>query len=133
MFRIAYRSRLTKGTNETDIAAIIKHAVERNGALGITGAWMICDGECLSSIEGPPLAVKAVAESIWDDPRHTAFRLVGMEHTDERLFEGWPLNLLDPGALKDNPKLQDHAGVLWLSAFEGGIDGFFGDALRYHH
>ena len=133
MFRIAYRSRLSNGTDATDITVIVKNAVERNNSLGITGAWMICDGECLSAIEGPPLAVKALAESIWDDPRHTAFRLVAMEHTEERLFEGWSLTLLDPGTLKDNPHLQDHDGVKWLSDFEGGIDGFFGDALRYHH
>jgi hypothetical protein len=125
MFRIAYRSKLTPGTETRAIDAILKTATERNEALGISGAWMISDGDCLASIEGPPLAVRDVAESIWDDPRHIGFRLVAMEHTDERLFEGWPLQLVNSETVKADPELVRHEGVTWLAQFAGGADRFF--------
>jgi hypothetical protein len=125
MFRIAYRSKLTPGTEPGAVEAILKTAVERNEALGISGAWMISDGDCLASIEGPPLAVRDVAESIWDDPRHMGFRLVAMEHTDERLFDGWPLQLVNRDTVKTDPEIARHEGVAWLSKFAGGADRFF--------
>jgi len=125
MFRIAYRSKLTPGMESSAIDAIIKTAVERNEALGISGAWMMSDGDCLASIEGPPLAVRDVAESIWDDPRHMGFRLVAMEHTEERLFDGWPLQLVNRETVKSDPELVRHQGVAWLAKFAGGADRFF--------
>ncbi len=133
MFRIAYRSRLAGSTSQHDIEDIMKTATERNSSLGVTGAWMVCDGDCIASIEGPPLAVKQIAESIWDDPRHTGFRLVSMEHTEDRLFEGWELKFLDAGTVKDDPKLLEHPGVSWLGNLAGGTEKFFGDAIVYHH
>ncbi len=133
MFRIAYRSRLAGATGQSDVEDILKAAGARNSALGITGAWMICDGECLAAIEGPPLAVKEVAELIWDDHRHTGFRLVSMEHTEERMFDGWPLKYLCAGTLKDEPELLEHPGIGWLGKLGGGVEKFYGDSIMYHH
>ncbi len=133
MFRIVYRSRLAKTVDRADIKVILEQSTKRNSQLGITGAWMECDGKCLSSIEGPPLAVKAVAESLWDDPRHTDFRLIAMGQTEQRLFDGWSLKFLDAAAVKDDPALREHEGVVWLAEKVGSLEGFYGDALVYHH
>lgn len=79
------------------------------------------------------MAVKSVMESIWDDPRHTEFQLIAMQHCDQPLFEGWPFRYLEAATIKDEPGLQKHEGVHWLGNLDGGLERFYGDALRYHH
>lgn len=125
MFRVAYRSNLCPETKPADIKRIVAAANARNADLDITGVWMLSDGDCLSAIEGPPLAVREIMDTIWDDPRHTDVKLVVMEQTDERLFDGWALRFLPNEEIEADPGLHDHAGVSWLAAHAGGVDAFY--------
>ena len=127
MFRIAYRSSLCPHTKAADIKRIVDAANSRNAGLSITGAWMLHERDCLASIEGPPLAVREVMDTIWDDPRHTNVSIVAMEQCDDRMFGGWALRFLPKNVIDSEPSLQDHAGVAWLSGFGGGLDAFYGD------
>ncbi len=125
MFRIAYRSNLCPHTKSADIDRIVAIANSRNADLQITGAWMLHDGDCLAAIEGPPLAVREIMDTIWDDPRHTDVNLMHMEQCDDRLFSGWALRFLPKKAVEADPQLQSHAGLTWLSGFAGGLNAFY--------
>ena len=125
MFRVAYRSSLCPHTKASDIQRIVATANARNTELKITGAWMLYDTDCLAAIEGPPLAVREIMDTIWDDPRHTDVHLVAMEQCDERLFDGWALRFLPKSEVDADPALRDHAGLNWLSNFAGGLDTFY--------
>lgn len=125
MFRVAYRSNLCPQTKPTDIQRIVAIANARNAELQITGAWMLSDGDCLAAIEGPPLAVREMMDTIWDDPRHTDVKLLAMEQCDERLFDGWALRFLPKQDIEAEPALHHHAGLAWLAAFAGGVDAFY--------
>lgn len=125
MFRVAYRSSLCPHTKAADIERIVTTANSRNADLKITGAWMLYGDECLAAIEGPPLAVREIMDTIWDDPRHTDVNLVAMEQCDDRLFDGWALRFLPKSEIESEPSLQNHAGVAWLASFAGGVDAFY--------
>jgi acylphosphatase len=128
VFRVAYRSILCPETKSTDIQRIVAAANARNADLGITGVWMLSDGDCLAAIEGPPLAVREIMDTIWDDPRHTNVKLVAMEQSEDRLFDGWALRFLPEQEIAADPGLQNHVGVSWLAEHAGGVDAFYGPA-----
>lgn len=98
--------------------------MDHNLDSGITGAWLICGKDCLSALEGPPLAVRETTERIWDDRRHSEFRLEHMSACERRLFEDWPLEQLKPPDFEARPDLLAHEGLTWLGQFTGGLDRF---------
>lgn len=126
MFRVAYRSTLRPDVGVAEIASILTEGAARNAAIGVSSALLLGGRRCLHALEGPPHAVRAILEPIWDDKRHDQFAVIDMVGGEPSLFDGWPLKLIDARTLSAEPRLRLHAGVLWLAALEGGLDTFFG-------
>jgi hypothetical protein len=84
--------------------------------------------DCLSALEGPPEAVRVIAERIWDDRRHQEFRLYDMRATNHRLFPDWHLGFIDIDA-EELETLEAHEGLNWLCTFAGGPASFAANGL----
>jgi hypothetical protein len=123
VFRVVYSSRLDPAIGVAEIAAIVDKAQRKNRRHNISGVWLMRDRDCLSALEGPPQAVRAVVERIWDDKRHFDFQLLQMDTPDHREFEGWDLEYfqINEGACET---LSSHAGLKWLCEFAGGASAF---------
>ncbi len=128
MFRIVYTSRLDPAIGRAEIEAIVARAQARNKRDGITGAWLMRGRDCLSALEGPPKAVRETTERIWDDRRHSEFRLHEMKPTDDRHFEGWDLEFLDVDD-QSLARIEAHPGLSWLCRFAGGAEAFVSQGL----
>ena len=126
MFRVAYRSTLAGGVGEAEIRAIADGSALRHEPLGVRGVWLLEGRRCLSALEGDPRLVREIVEIIWDDPRHTDFELLAMRTSDVSLFD-WPFRLIRRSDLTQDEALNAHEGLVWLAAFDGGLDAFFAD------
>lgn len=129
MFRIVFTSRLYDGIGPAEVASIHAAAIARNRETGITGAWLIRGKDCLSALEGPPLAVRETTERIWDDRRHGDFKLEHMSACERRLFADWPLEQLTPADFEAKPDLFVHQGLSWLGDCVGGLESFLQHGL----
>lgn len=123
MFRIVYTSRLDPAIGRAEIEAIVARAQARNREDRVTGAWLMRGRDCLSALEGPPKAVRDTTERIWDDHRHSEFRLHAMKATDHRHFEGWDLEFVDVDDAS-LARIEAHPGLRWLCGFAGGAEAF---------
>ena len=89
LYRCVYVSsaRLASRHQALQVAQIVDHAVTANTASKITGALMFDGTRFAQLLEGPSLAVIALAERIRCDKRHD--EVVFLEHliADRRLFE----------------------------------------------
>ncbi|XBQ14937.1 MAG: BLUF domain-containing protein [Oceanicaulis sp.] len=125
MFRVAYRSNLSAGVGEAEIAAIVAKAAEDNAAFGLCGAWLMNKRRCLGVLEGEPRKVREVVERIWTDRRHSDFVVLTMEISEEGRFSDWPFRFIRPGDLASDEALAAHSGVYWLGKLAGGLPKFF--------
>lgn len=123
MFRIAYTSRLNPAVGRAEIESVLEQSRARNRRDGVTGAWLMKGYDCLASLEGPPEAVRAATERIWDDRRHDDFRLRDMRATTLLLFKGWDLYFVDMEAASVS-EIEAHDGLRWLCGFAGGVAAF---------
>lgn len=128
MFRIVYSSCLETGVGSAEIESIVTESRERNARDQITGAWLMRGRECLAALEGPPQAVRATVERIWDDRRHTRFHLHAMGAADDRLFPSCPLQFINLTSA-DPATLTEHDGLAWLCSFAGGVERLMDEGL----
>jgi hypothetical protein len=123
VFRIVYTSTLDPAIGSAEVEAIVRDAQAHNERHAITGVWLMHGRDCLSALEGPPEAVRQLAERIWDDRRHAQFRLRDMKAVEYRLFEGRPLQFLD-ATTADPEDWSADPGLRWLCSFAGGVETF---------
>ncbi|MGB7298364.1 MAG: BLUF domain-containing protein [Burkholderiaceae bacterium] len=86
-----YASALSPGVTESEIAALLQHAREKNARLGLTGMLVFCDQSFFQVLEGPEDVVDAVYEKIEGDNRHCHITKVIRESIDHRHFEEWTM------------------------------------------
>lgn len=129
MFRVVYTSRLAPDLGSAEIASIVHASQARNARDGVTCAWLMRERDCLSALEGPPLAVRNTVERIWDDRRNTDFRIAFMTTSEHRLFEGWPIKFIEVDE-DARDMLTGHEGLNWLCGFAGGADAFIASGLE---
>jgi Sensors of blue-light using FAD len=91
--RLAYRSKATSLLQPRELAALLKHARQRNAQLGLTGVLLVDGAHFVQWLEGPPEALRAVWRSIERDPRHTITELLAVPPGRERLFADWRMRL----------------------------------------
>jgi|GEM_PF-6995271 hypothetical protein len=125
MFCVAYRSTLDSGVGEAEVQSIASLAAQKNAEVGVTGLWLLSGHQNLSAIEGAPREVRHLIETIWDDPRHGAFKLLSVGAIPYARFD-WPFRLIRAQSLEEEPALREHPGINWLCGFSGGVDAFFG-------
>ena len=123
MFRVVYSSKLDPAVGRAEIDAIVRDARLNNAREGVTGAWVMKDRDCLSALEGPPEAVRALAERIWDDNRHSDFQIRDMRPATQRKFQDSPLDFIDVGEASVET-LHDDDSLRWLCGFAGGPAAF---------
>jgi hypothetical protein len=92
LHRIVYfsRSLIPAGQLESQIDAIIRHAVVSNRASAITGLLFVHQGWFLQVLEGPATAVQTTLGRIDRDQRHEV-RVIGAEAAEQRLFGDWDM------------------------------------------
>ncbi len=76
---------------EDDLRAILSIAINRNKALGITGALFSTSRTFAQLIEGPADTVDALIEGIRRDSRHSDIKIVSMKYIDRRRFPKWAM------------------------------------------
>ncbi len=103
LVRLMYASRAASGTGETEVAAILRHARNRNPAKGITGVLCHSDGVFVQLLEGGRTVVNAIYNRIAADPRHAEVTLLAYEEVGERRFAGWAMGQVNLARL--NPAL----------------------------
>ncbi|WP_419252671.1 BLUF domain-containing protein [Caulobacter sp. ErkDOM-YI] len=85
------RSRLTLAQGTDQIADIVRVSLERNAALGVTGA-LVWTGEAFAQIlEGPDAALEVLMASIARDERHETLSVLRRGAIQHRRFAGWAL------------------------------------------
>lgn len=93
---LVYLSRsLVEGPFERSaITAILQTAQRNNAAEGITGAFMLDDGQFLQVLEGDRIAVDRRFARIKADPRHTDVAVIGQKSIINRRFAHWSMTYL---------------------------------------
>ena len=128
MFRIVYSSRLDPALGRAEIEAILHHARADNARDGVTGAWLMRGRDCLSALEGPPDQVRETAERIWDDKRHSEFRIRDMRPATRRKFPSSALRFMDVDeAMLDT--LESDDALRWLCDFADGPAAFIANGV----
>ena len=80
---------------EEDLPAVVRNILEvslrNNAADGITGMLIVYRNRFLQVLEGAESAVEDRFVAIRHDRRHTDFRVVYCDRTDERAFPRWSM------------------------------------------
>jgi hypothetical protein len=95
-----------------EVESIVAAAVERNAALGVTGALIFTGVHFAQLLEGSKEAVDELMASIIADERHRDVEVVKVVNRRERRFPGWSLAYAGPSEYVDRhvrPLLEDSA------------------------
>src|SRR5688500_18066002 len=95
MIRLIYvsRSRIADADVQDALDAIVKVAVSRNLASGVTGALVHTGSSFAQILEGSEARVSENMGSILIDRRHEDVRIVGRYSVPERRFPNWGMSL----------------------------------------
>lgn len=119
--QLAYRSRACVSENSTHCLDILRAALRRNEALGVTGCLHLQNGMFLQLIEGPTPAIETLIQHIRRDSRHIDLQVLLDRPAAYRLFPDWHMCLAsnltradgtDMGDLPDPETLTSEAQVL---------------------
>ena len=100
---LIYRSRAKKSLDASDLAALLQTARLRNNSESITGLLLYDRGQFLQWLEGPPAALRRVADSIGRDPRHEDMEVIARADGVPRNFTGWDMRLASSSGLSPLP------------------------------
>ena len=92
--RLVYCSMEHDNMNESDLMEILKVAIDRNNANGITG--ILAYGNCrfLQLLEGPRQEVNETYARISKDDRHNRVQLIDFREVESRMFSEWSMRIL---------------------------------------
>ena len=88
---LAYVSSASFLLNQDELDAVLRVSRARNGAAGITGLLLYCDGSVMQYLEGPRTAVRATFARIAEDPRHRDLIVLLDEPVAKREFSDWSM------------------------------------------
>jgi len=91
-----YCSRAAESVDDAEVDRIIERSQRRNVARDITGVLVFGSGVFFQWIEGPPVQVEALIESLHGDPRHTD--IVTLDRSverRERLYPNWEMERVE--------------------------------------
>lgn len=92
--RLVYTSKAMPGLAEDDLAAILETSDLHNTAAGITGALVFHMGCFVQVIEGAPLSIEALMESITNDRRHRDIVIQCDVAADRKHFDRWVMSFV---------------------------------------
>ena len=90
---IAYRSVVSPGINNTQLAELLAHSREHNKINGITGFLLLDRGVFFQWFEGAPDTVQRLWSLIKTDNRHTQVEELGRIALPMRMFSEWDMQL----------------------------------------
>lgn len=92
---IVYVSQATQRFSENELLDLAQSAADRNAANGITGYLFFHRERFLQYIEGAPLPLERLMESISCDARHRVMASARDEPFDQRRFPRWHMRWLE--------------------------------------
>jgi hypothetical protein len=106
--RIFYSSEPT--TSADQVPAIIKASRRNNASASITGLLIYAGDRFAQLIEGPPVGIANLLESLHADTRHRDMKICIDETSDERWISNWSMGYLT------NATLARHVALLCASS-----------------
>ncbi len=91
LFSLVYASTATSHFDDDALAALLRHARDKNASRDITGLLLYRSGRFVQFLEGPETAVRALYEAIERDPRHTGVRTLNEGRPGGRQFADWTM------------------------------------------
>ena len=91
MYRLIYKSRVTRELDWPVIEDILHHSAANNSLVEVTGFLLATRNHFLQVIEGRFEDVNETFFRIARDPRHERIQLLSFEVVDARLFESWAM------------------------------------------
>jgi hypothetical protein len=91
LIQLAYVSLESHALSEQDLVDLLRQARKFNAANGITGMLLYKDGMFLQVLEGDPLVVSRLYDSIRKDTRHKGITRLYAEWVSERQFGYWSM------------------------------------------
>lgn len=92
---IVYVSSATRPFTESELLALLRQSLEKNGKLGVTGMLLYKDGNFIQLLEGPEEAVRGVYTQIASDQRHYGLILLLDRPAERRLCRDWTMSFRD--------------------------------------
>ena len=94
-FRLCWASRALIEPYSPEMLSVVRDALPRNRALGVTGALCFTPTSFFQVLEGPEPAIRAVFAKIEADWRHTDVTVIDETAITERLFDGHEMKFVD--------------------------------------
>lgn len=91
LLRLVYTSTAAQPFRETALEQLLEQCRRSNAVRDITGLLLFRDGRFLQVLEGPVEAVRRLVDTIADDPRHRAMRILLETPITVRLFSDWSM------------------------------------------
>jgi hypothetical protein len=91
MYRLIYKSRVTRELDWPVIEDILHHSAANNSLAEVTGFLLATRNHFLQVLEGRFEDVNETFFRIARDPRHARIQLLSFEVVDARLFESWAM------------------------------------------
>ena len=102
LHNVVYCSRISAGTTQADVQAIVATARRYNPAHGITGLLVFGSDIFFQWLEGPKADVVKLMHNIQQDGRHnTVVELAVNEEVRERVFPTWDMELVQPDDIRE--------------------------------
>lgn len=95
MLQILYASAAVVPFTPDDLGELLRRAREKNTRLGVSGLLVYDRGAFLQAIEGPGEAVRALYETIYEDPRHTNMVVILRREVPGPSFPGWGMGFVN--------------------------------------
>ena len=92
---LAWASRSLIDPYSPEMLAVVRSAVRRNRALGLTGALYFDESKFIQILEGPRNNLDAVFRRIEEDWRHTDVTVLDQQPIDRRLFSASEMRFVD--------------------------------------
>lgn len=91
LISVLYTSNAREAFGDDDLRALLEQSRASNARRGLTGMLLYRAGRFVQVLEGPDETVHALVETIADDPRHTAMRVLIEQPITEREFGDWTM------------------------------------------
>ena len=99
MFQLVYASTAVKLFSGSELLELLPHYREKNLRLGITGLLLYKHGSFMQALEGEEETVRALYDTIREDPRHHHVLTLMALPVAARQFPNWSMGFKDLGAV----------------------------------
>lgn len=89
--RIVYHSTASQEFGSLALFRLLTEAQSRNASLSITGHLLFMNGQFTQCLEGPPVHVELIWQSLLRDTRHHNLELLVRHAANERRFPAWSM------------------------------------------